>query len=97
MASSYISFEIPFLAALAASLLPSRRILFQLCFAGTSWFRFHFFVAFSFFVNHLFLQHAAFAFVPEIPMLSGELPLRFFPFSNSLSCFYFLFFYFFFI
>ena len=39
---------------------------------------FPFFGAFSFFGNHLFLSHAAFAFVPEIPKLSGELPLRFF-------------------
>ena len=29
-------------------------------------------------LNHRFFSHAAFAFVPEIPMLSGELPLPFF-------------------
>ena len=49
---------------------------------------FPFFRGFSFFDNHRFLPNAAFAFVPEIPMLSGELPLPFF--DPAIPCLVFL-------
>ena len=87
-----ILLEILFLAALVASLLSSSRILFLLCFAGTSWFRFHIFADFSLIGNHLFLPHAVFAFVPGIPMLSGELLLCFFSIQQFLALFFFCFF-----